>query len=270
MVRAGPAVARVPAGLRARIARGDAEAAQWLRARQSFRGGGAEGLLRWDAGDSDELRRAAAGAAQEVVLTPTLLRVQVDVPVVRQVYRNNCETAALSMALRGRADQGVLQRLLPLEDPLDPVDDAGGRVWGDPERGFVGRVEGGGYGVFEQPLAQLARRFDAGAYAVRGGRFSRLVSLVRAGRPVVVWVTLGPSSPVQWRTPAGRVVRADQAEHTVVLTGVGPEGIVIADPWTGTVRTEPSEALASMWRTLGRRAVVLSPSRSTLAASRAA
>ncbi|HWH15047.1 MAG TPA: C39 family peptidase, partial [Miltoncostaeaceae bacterium] len=270
VVRAGPASARIPPALRARLAGNVQGAAAWLAARSRFASAQASGIVSWDEGDAAALASAADAEGPAVELTPTVLRVRVTVPVIRQVFRNNCETAALSMALRGRVGQERLQRLLPLEEPLDPVQGPAGLVWGDPERGFVGRVEGGGYGVFEGPLARLAQRFDPGAHALRGGGFEKVLARVREGRPVVVWTTLGPSAPRRWTTRTGAVVLADQAHHTVVLTGIDAEGVRIADPWTGTTTTATVGAIEEGWRTLGRRAVVLSPVRASLTRTSAA
>lgn len=80
------------------------------------------------------------------------------VPVIKQAYRNTCETAALSTAAREGASQRTLQAALPQSLPPDPDQGPRGMMRGDPDSGFVGRVKGRGLGVFEQPLAQLRVR----------------------------------------------------------------------------------------------------------------
>ncbi len=220
--------------------------------------------MTWSARDVRALAQAAAGSLASVVLTPRVTAIDLRLPVIKQAYRNNCETAALSMALRGVASQRTLQAALPQAVPLDPERSARGMVWGDPNAGFVGRVEGGGFGVFEQPLVRLGARFDADVAAVRVTRFGSVLDRVRAGHPVVAWTGLGPSAPWNWRTPAGRRIAADHSHHTVVLAGIGPRGVTVHDPWTGAASVVPAEALARGWERLGRRAVETSPSEGAL------
>lgn len=253
LVRAGPAEGHVDAATRRRLADDPKAAARWLSLRRTFRGKGLRGRVEWRAASAPSLAAAAAGVVDEVVLRPRVTEVALTLPAIRQAYRNNCETAALSMALRGRVNQRRLQSLLPVAAPLGYYDDGAGRVWGDPQRGFVGRVEGGGFGVFERPLARLGGLFDRNTSVVRASSFDEVLDEVRRGRPVVVWAALGGSVPTRWRTPAGQVVLADLSEHTVVIAGVGPNGVVIHDPWTGEVRVETASSLAERWARLGRR-----------------
>ena len=94
-------------------------------------------------------------------------RVQMDVPLVKQAYRNNCETASLSMLLAAAGvtvDQRQLQRELVKSGAADPSVAADGSwTWGDPALGFVGRVMGGGtaggFGVYEDPIRKLASSY---------------------------------------------------------------------------------------------------------------
>lgn len=214
----------------------------------------------WSSQDVRALARAAAGAQPSVVLTPRVEAIDLRLPIIRQAYRNNCETAALSMALRGAVGQRTLQAALPQAAPLDPQQGAQGAVWGDPNTGFVGRVERGGFGVFEQPLARLGARHDPGTVAVRPSTFEGVLDRVRDGHPVVAWTGMGPSAPWTWRTPTGREIWADRSHHTVVLAGVGPQGVTVHDPWTGESSVVSAASLRSGWERLGRRAVVTSPS----------
>jgi len=97
---------------------------------------------------------------------------RIEAPVIAQKLRNNCETAGLSvlLATRGvRAGQLDLQNDLPRSGPIDPDDSGAQRVWGDPERGDVGRANGGGVGrgvtlrdLTGQPSAVVYERVRAG------------------------------------------------------------------------------------------------------------
>lgn len=182
--------------------------------------------------------------------------VRLHLPAIHQVYRNDCEATALAMMLDRRVGQRRLQSLLPIARPFAPQTAAdGAEIWGDPERGFVGDVRGGGYGVYERPLLALARRFQPGAVNLTWSSLGRVVDTLRNGRPVIAWIAFGPSIPVTWRSPAGRLISANFAEHAILLVGWRRGRIAYLNPWTGGLGTYTPRAFASVWHTLGRRAI---------------
>ncbi len=159
------------------------------------------------------------------------------------------------MMLGGRVGQLRLQRELPIARPYRPTRISGRTVWGDPERGFVGDVRGGGYGVYDRPLLRLARRYDPGAENLTGTTVAAVVAALRAGRPVVAWVPLGVSAPWTWTSPSGATIDANHAEHAVTLTGWHDGAITYHNPWTGTAGTFTTATFAALWHTLGNRAI---------------
>ena len=187
------------------------------------------------------------------------------VPVVKQVFRNNCETAALSMLLASagvRVDQRVLQRLLPRSGPLDPIIAPDGVWnWGAPDDGFVGRVRGGGtaggFGVYQGPIRRLAARYDVALLNLTRRDVGDVVERLRAGRPVLAWIGLADGPYRRWRTPAGRLVSVNLGEHTVVLTGIRGSTILVNDPLTGRTLQWSVAEFARRWALLGRRALGL-------------
>lgn len=197
-----------------------------------------------------------------VAATPVAARHRL--PIVKQVYRNNCETAALSMLLAAegiKADQADLQRRLPASGPLDPEPDGAGFVWGDPDAGFVGRVDGGGtsggYGVYEPPIAELAREAGASPELLTGTKPSAIYDRLLEGRPVMVWVGLSDGPFETWKTPEGAEVTGNFGEHTVVLTGLDGDSISVNDPLQGVRTTWTRAQFGTMWERLGRRALTL-------------
>jgi uncharacterized protein YvpB len=187
------------------------------------------------------------------------MAVHLTLPAIRQGYRDDCEATALSMMLGGRVSQYRLQAVLPISPPLDPEQTAHGLVWGDPERGFVGRVRGGGYAVYDRPLLALARRFDPHARNLTRHPLAAIVAALQSGHPVVAWIQLGPSVPREWSTPAGRTINANFAEHAVTLTGWRPGWIAYNNPWNGARQTVTLGRFVAWWRTLGDRAIEGSP-----------
>lgn len=213
---------------------------------------------------------AVALAASAVFLGPGLGRAAAErqlvdtVPLVRQAYRNNCETASLSMLLASvgvRVDQRTLQRQVERSGPIDPiVSESGSWSWGDPARGFVGRPDGGGtaggFGVYEGPIRALA-----GNYGVRLADLSRkreiLLAQLSRGRPVMTWIGLSRGPYRSWRTPAGKRIAVNFGEHVVVLTGMRGDSISVNDPLTGSRVVWTRTQFLAKWRLLGRRALGL-------------
>jgi uncharacterized protein YvpB len=259
-VRAGPISVELSPDQRAAVAAGGGSAAARVVARIAAQGRPHVALrLRFAASAPEMLARAARGTAAEVTVPARVVGVRLNLPRTRQGYRDDCEATALSIMLDGRVGQYRLQKLLPLARPLVPEETAHGLVWGDPERGFVGDVRGGGYGVYDLPLLALARRFDPGARNLTRHPLGALVAALRSGRPVVAWIQFGPSAPRTWTTPAGHTIHANFAEHAVTLTGWRPGWITYNNPWTGTRQTIPIGRFEALWRTLGDRAIEGSP-----------
>jgi uncharacterized protein YvpB len=192
-----------------------------------------------------------------------VLASDIEAPVLQQAQRNTCESAALEilLATKGvRIDQGTLQAELPRSGPLDPEGTGPTRVWGDPERGYVGRPDGGGvaggFGVLQQPIAGVARRHGVRLEDVTGEDPAAIYERLRAGRAVMVWVGLSDGPYGEWRSPEGRRIRVNFGEHTVVLTGLRRDGSLrVSNPLQGTAEAWTPETFEMMWERLDRRAL---------------
>jgi uncharacterized protein YvpB len=211
------------------------------------------------------VRRAAAlgagGGTVQVERTP--ISSSVRAPVVAQQFRNNCESAALEVLLATtglRVDQIELQRRLPRSGPRDPVDGPDGRVWGDPELGYVGRPEGGGvaggFGVYQRPVRRLASALGRRLEDLSGANPSAVYQRVLSGRAVMVWIGLSEGPYGEWRSPAGGTVRVNFGEHTVVITGITADGSLrVVNPLYGTRERWSRQEFETMWARLDRRAL---------------
>ncbi|HZD87339.1 MAG TPA: C39 family peptidase [Gaiellaceae bacterium] len=209
---------------------------------------------------------AAARGATRLELPLVPVSSSIALRPVHQLLHNDCEATALSMLLAAagvHAGQLELQEKLPVSEPLDPEPVAGSTLfrWGDPERGFVGRADGGGpeggFGVYEPPIRALAARYGVHLVDLRGRSLAAVRAAVLAGRPVLAWVGLEPGPYLSWLTPSGREITVNLNEHAIVLVGAGPGYVLVNDPLTGR-RVRWSDALFSArWKRLGRRALEL-------------
>jgi uncharacterized protein YvpB len=218
--------------------------------------------------DHSALRRAVLIALRNgggrVAVPERPASASIELEVVKQAFRNNCETAALSMLLDAhgvRASQLRLQRELPRSAPLDSkLDPAGGLpTWGDPDRGFVGRVGGGGtnggYGVYEAPIRRLAQRYGVRLADLSAAPASGIYGRLLSGHPVMVWVGLTEGPYETWRSPQGRRITGNFGEHTVVLTGIRGQELTVNDPLKGVRTTWTRDHFRELWERLGRRAL---------------
>jgi uncharacterized protein YvpB len=200
----------------------------------------------------------------EVEIPEKVITSRVETPVVQQIFQNNCETAALSMLLATvgvQQSQEELQEEIRTSGPLDPtVDSQGRRVWGDPELGFVGRAPGGGvaggFGVFENPVLELARRW-APAENLSQESPASIYRTLRQGRAVMTWIGLSDGPYESWISPSGREVTVNFGEHTVVLTGIVGSRLLVNDPLTGERVSWSKEEFEAKWQLLDRRAIAL-------------
>lgn len=183
--------------------------------------------------------------------------------ILKQAQANTCESAALSIlmgAMGRQVDQTELQNALPRSGPLDPDDSGPTRVWGDPERGYVGRPEGGGiaggFGVFQAPVRATAGRYGVELQDMTGRPASELYARLLTGRPVMAWVGLSEGPYGSWVSPEGREVKVNFGEHTVVLYGIRADGSLrVSNPLEGTDEVWSRAKFEQMWQRLDRRAL---------------
>ena len=209
------------------------------------------------------LRRVAREGGNTVAVAERAASSSIVLPVIKQRLRNNCESAALSMLLvaHGRPGKQLqLQRQLPRSGPLDPrIGRDGSMLWGDPREGYVGRPEGGGtsggYGVYERPIAALAKRRGLSVTDLSRKSADRVYDAVRDGRPVMVWIGLSDGPFKTWTTPSGKRFTGNFGEHTVVLTGIKGDRLSVNDPLSGRRLTWSKAQFEVMWKRLGERAL---------------
>lgn len=209
-----------------------------------------------------ELAASVARGGGNVAVFERPVAASIRAPVVKQVYPNNCETAALKMLLSSRGverSQRSLQRQLRGDGPLDPrTGPDGAKVWGDPAYGFVGRVEGGGaaggFGVYPKPLMALASRWTD-PVDLSGAKPAAIYRRLLSGHAVLAWIGLSAGPYETWRGPRGERVTVNWGEHTVLLRGLSGGRLSVNDPLIGERVSWSEREFEEKWALLGRRAI---------------
>ena len=205
-----------------------------------------------------------------VISSPSVASAQaarLSVPLHRQEHALSCEVAALKMALGTLgvdvSEDELLTNLARDPTPRNVLAD-GDVIWGDPDVGFVGDWDGvygvNGYGVYEGPIADLARAYGfEGSSPLHDADPAELYAAVHAGDPVVVWMPYAGQvrGHGAWTTPAGSEVDYVVTEHAVVLAGVDDDGVVYADPYTATLQRMSHAQFETAIAELDDRAVIV-------------
>jgi len=201
---------------------------------------------------------ASAGSHEASVVSASI-----GVPLIKQALPDDCEVTSLSMVLAymGRpAGQLALQKQVAQAKPLDPTTAPdGSEVWGDPSLGFVGHADGGGpgggFGVYQRPIRDLAGRHGVPLRELTGSGPDAVYAALLHGHPVIAWVALSNGPYASWVSPAGKPIEINYGEHVLVLTGVEGEVVHLNDPLSGTRLTWSKSQFEQMWEGLGRRAL---------------
>jgi len=220
-------------------------------------------VFRYDLSKTARRAVTLGSGGGQLAVSRRAISAQIATPVIRQRLRNNCETAALQIALAAeglKTDQLTLQARLTKSGTLDPIDAPNGRIWGDPDRGFVGRAEGGGvaggFGVYPAPLQSLARRYGVAMDDLTGSSPGRIYARLLSGSPVIAWVGLSAGPYGSWTSPQGKQIKVNFGEHAVVLTAIDANGALrVHNPLQGTQDTWSQAKFEAMWQLLGRRAL---------------
>lgn len=216
--------------------------------------------------DEAALRESLAGAegGSRVAVPERTVKSRIKAPIFQQAFQNNCETAALSILLATvgvEKDQLDLQEQITPAEPLDPEIAADGEmIWGDPEVGFVGRVDGGGpaggFGAFTEPVMELASRWS-NPVDLTDVEPREVYNRLRTGQAVMVWIGLSDGPYETWRSPEGREVTVNYGEHTVVLTGIEGDELNVNDPIDGLRKVWTKADFEAKWDLLDNRAIGL-------------
>lgn len=192
-------------------------------------------------------------------------KITVPLEFIKQEHSVTCELAALRMALNyfgSDVTEDELIARIPFDSKGPKTPD---NIWGDPDRGFVGSVDGSiflgtGYGVYEEPIRDLALSYRD-AFIIENAKLTRVLQEANKGNPVIVWGLLSNKEIMEWNTKKGKKITAFPGEHARVVIGYSgtisnPSHIVMMDPIYGRIRMSRDKFLEN-WGALDNKAVVV-------------
>lgn len=150
-----------------------------------------------------------------------------DVPEYHQAYGLSCEFASLYMVTQYWGD------------PIYENTSINMTSWSDnPHLGFRGYIDGAwgntdDYGVYAEPLADIAWRAGYGADINYDADPNLLAAYIDDGVPVIVWISVYGNWGWQQVDDYGNEYRLVPYEHVVVANGYDDNGVWISDPGTG-------------------------------------
>lgn len=198
--------------------------------------------------------------------------VLLSVPAISQYPElpRGCEVTSLAMLLNSagvNVDKMVLAENIKRDNTPQTV--RNGQIYfGNPNDGFVGSMYSfnqPGYGVYHEPIAELAESYLPGRIKdLTDSSFDELKLYLSNGSPVWVitnstYKKLDNSQFETWTTPTGKV-SITYNEHSVLLTGYDGQYVYFDDPLTGEKNKKaPIKDFEESWVQMGRQAISYLP-----------
>jgi uncharacterized protein YvpB len=200
---------------------------------------------------------------------------ELNVSAYRQAHMYTCMSSAArsAMAYKGvsLSEDTISSKIGYDSTPWSGTWSEGGAVWGDPDVGIVGDINGKaddigwGYGSHWNPVASAINSFGVGAEVKSGWSVAGIASEIAKGNPVIIWWVNGvwPAYEVNWKTPGGKSVRGVNSMHVQVVKGFtgtvdNPQSFVVTDSGYGYPgRSYDVGTFKAKWSWFGNTAVVV-------------
>ena len=185
------------------------------------------------------------------------------VPTINQYpdYPTGCESVALTILLKyygvSVTPNDIINKLEKGKTPYTKDDVTYG---GNPELEFIGdpRTQNS-YGVYEKPIAKVAGTYKPGIINATGTSFDEILKIVKSGRPVLAWTSIGLSTPhisTSWiYEPTGETIYWKSGEHAVVIIGYTTDKIIISDPIGGKIKYQSLSLFRERYNYFGKKAL---------------
>lgn len=198
-----------------------------------------------------------------------------NVPSYKQAHMYSCMAVAARNALAFKgvnvSEASVLSAIGYDNTAWSGTWAEGGAIWGDPDSGIVGNVDGKannigwGYGSHSGPVAKAIRNLGRTADVKSGWDVAGIASEIANGNPVIVWWVNGvwPAYNVYWKTPSGKSIRGVNSMHVQVVKGfTGTAGNPLSFTVTDSGYGYPSQTFdvgtfKAKWGWFGNTAIVV-------------
>jgi uncharacterized protein YvpB len=206
--------------------------------------------------------------------------VKLEIELIKQDYPLSSALASLEMALMFyeiEISQDEILNKIGYSSPLRMQQIGDEIIWGDPNEGFVGDVNGWftgnreqqndlklatGWGVGNRPIAQVAKEYLPNSKDINEGGISQLKKALADENPVIFWHRRADSNKetLKIKTNNGKQIDFFQ-NHVNLLIGYREEekGQTIyyfLDPYYGEIEVS-EEKLLEQWELHGRKAVIV-------------
>lgn len=179
----------------------------------------------------------------------------------RTYYPNGCESISLYLLLKyngvGVSPETIVATLKKGDTPHM---EGNVKYGGDPEIEFVGNPKDkSGYGVFEEPIIDVANQFKPGIKKITGTSLDGVLEIVKQGYPVQVWASSYQRTPTKCNTwihkESGKTITWYCNFHSLVVIGYANNKIIVSDPLTGTIVRYDRKKFEAAYNFYGRRAI---------------
>ncbi|MBU7595797.1 C39 family peptidase (plasmid) [Metabacillus halosaccharovorans] len=193
-----------------------------------------------------------------------------EVPLQSQLPElpRGCEVTSLAMLLQYEGVKvGKMELAKNIKKDTTPMTYQYERIhFGNPNVGFVGDMYSynkPGYGVYNQPIEELANRYLPNQVVnLTGKDFSEIVNQIINDQPV--WVItnttfkeLSESQFETWVTKQGEI-KITYKEHSVVITGFDEKFIYFNDPLANQKNRQiPKDDFVKAWEQMGMQAIAI-------------
>lgn len=181
----------------------------------------------------------------------------------RKDYPNGCESIALYLLLKYHGVNVTPDEIInKLKKGAAPYTLNGVKYGADPEIEFVGDPKSkSGYGVFENPIIDVANQFKSGIVKATGKSLDEILEIVKSGKPVQVWASSYGRTPTKcntWTSTSGnsnKTITWYCNFHSLVLIGATSSKVIVSDPLTGTYVNYDKKTFEYAYNFYGKRAI---------------
>jgi serine protease len=156
-----------------------------------------------------------------------------------QIYNEDCEEAALQMALEHEHISSTQPQILNIEGVDNAVPGIGPGINGDPDREFIGPPNGqasAGWepGAYPPPISRAAEALGGDVLAEgQGITPDQLFTDVENNHSAVAWITFDfqPRTSITICAQGDCFPWAGNDQHAVTIVGIGANDVLILNPW---------------------------------------